>query len=277
MLGDFIYSEEVEDISEKYNTPQKFEKNINLFLLLAFIFISGGLIWVLAISPCMLPVKTDVQGISGLSKAEVLNYAGISERAVFVSVNAANAEDLLSRHHLVESARVVKHFPDRVSIFIVQRKAAAITIANINGRSLPVYLDRYGVVIKIGNNAGEAIPDNLPIISGVLDDAQPLWLGLKAPNAYLPVFARIGDISDEDPNIWRTISEIKIADKSGDMFDLILYPANNSIRIKMSSDTSKDNIYYWLVMSDVYNRFGAASSAEIDVRSGIGRFIREAN
>jgi cell division protein FtsQ len=225
----------------------------------------------------MLPARTEVQVIAGLSKAQVLNCAGISEGAVFVSINAATAEQKLSDYYLVESAKVVKRFPDRVSIFLVPRQVAVIAIAKVNGRSLPVYFDRYGVAFKIGNSAGEAIPAGLPVISGVLNDNLSLRLGMKASAAYLPVFSRIGAISDEDPNIWRTISEIGIAKKGGDMFDLILYPVHNPIKLRMGSDISKENIYYALIMSDVYGQPGADNPVEIDVRSGLGVLIMEAN
>jgi len=276
MLGNFIYSADVSDATYRadmtYRTdaPQKFEKAVKRFILLAVLFMSGGLIWIFAISPCMVPAKLEVKSFPGLSKADVLNIAGIGANAAFISINAGEAEQRLSQYYLVESAKVVKRFPDRLSIFLEPRRAAAIVFARINGKIQPVYFDRHGVAFKIGNGAGETPPSWLPIISGVLDDDKPVKPGMRLSAAYLPLFSRIGAISDEDPKIWQAISEIGIAKKDQDLYDLVLYPVKDSIRLRMRSDISKDSIYYALLMFDVCRQLGEDIPEEIDVRSGIG-------
>ena len=270
MLGDFIYSADVSDAAYKYAAPQKFEKAARRFLLLAVIFVCGGLIWIFCISPCMVPVKAEVKSIPGLSGIEALNIAGISGTSTYISINAANAERLLESYPLVESAKVVKRFPDRLSVFLEPRRAVAVVLARVNGRIRPVYVDRYGVAYKVGNEAGELAAASLPVVSGVFDDGRAMKLGDPLPAIYLPLFSRIGAINDEDPRIWQAISEIGIAGKNKDMYDLVLYPVNDSIRLRMRSDISKDRIYYALLMFDVCRQYGDAAPGEIDVRSGIG-------
>jgi cell division protein FtsQ len=258
------------DDSSRYAAPRKLEKSVRRFLTLAVIFISGGLLWIFAISPCMVPAKVSVGSFSGLGKADVLAIAGIDSSATYISIDAAEVERRLSAYYLVESAKVVKRFPDRVSIFLEPRRAVAVVLARVNGRIQPVYFDRHGVAIGLGSNAGEMPPSLLPLVSGVIDDNYPIRPGMKLAASYLPLFSRIGAISDEDPNIWKAISEIGIAKKDQDLFDLVLYPVHNSIRLRMRSDISKDSIYYALLMFDVCRQFGGTVPAEIDVRSGIG-------
>jgi cell division protein FtsQ len=282
MLGDFIYSADVGTASAeaadsmeaaapyRYAAPQKFEKTIRRFLLLSVIFISGGLLWIFCISPCMVPAKIEVKSFMGLSRADVLNIAGIGGNAAYISIDAEEVERRLAGYYLVESARVVKRFPDRLSVFLEPRRAVAMVFANVNGKTQPVYFDRYGVAFKIGNAAGEASPSWLPIVSGVLDDDRPLRPGMRVSAAYLPLFSRIGAISDEDPKIWQTISEIGIAKKEKDIYDLVLYPVHDSIKLRMRNDISKDSIYYALLMFDVCRQLGDGVPDEIDVRSGIG-------
>jgi len=270
MLGNFIYSADVNDAPYRYDTPQKFEKAIRRFLMLAVIFICGGLVWIFCISPCMVPVRVEVKSFPDLSAAEVMNIAGISGNAAYIAINAAEAEQRLSGYYLVESAKVVKRFPDRLSIFLEPRRAVAMVFAQINGRTQPVYFDRHGVAFKVGNGAGETPPSWMPIVSGVLDDGQQLRPGMKLSAAYLPLFSRIGAITDEEPKIWQAISEIGIAKKSHDLYDLVLYPVHDSIRLRMRSDISKDSIYYALLMFDVCRQLGEDAPDEIDVRSGIG-------
>ena len=269
MLGNFIYSADVDDASVRYAAPRKFEKAVRRFLTLAVIFVTGGLIWIFCISPCMVPVKTDVKSFPGFGKADVLNIAGIGSGAVYISINAGEAERRLAEYYLVESAKVIKRFPDRISIFLEPRRAAAVVFARINGRMKPVYFDRYGVAIGMGTGAGD-IPSWLPVVSGVLDDNRPVKPGTKISAAYLPLFERIGAISDEDPKIWQAISEIGIAKKDNDLYDLMLYPLHDPIKLRMRSDINKDSIYYALLMFDVCRQAGNPMPREIDVQSGIG-------
>ena len=283
MLGDFIYSREMEDPSygntsydnspyDSYDadTPQRVEKTAKRLLVLAAVFACGGLIWIFCISPIMVPVRANVTAIPGLERQDVLNIAGIGRGATYISVNTAEAQARLAGHYLVESAKVVKRFPDRLSIFLEPRKAVAVAFARVNGRLQPVYFDRHGVAFKIGGTgAGEMPPSWLPVVSGVLVESQQPWLGMKLST---PLFSKIGAITDEDPNIWKAISEIGVAWKNNEMYDLVLYPVHDSIRLRMGSDISKDTIYYALLMFDVSRQFGNSAPDEIDVRSGIGVF-----
>jgi len=271
MLGNFVYSADVNDTTYRYTAPQKFEKSVRRFLTLAVIFICGGLVWIFCISPCMVPARVEVKSFPGLSTADVLNIAGINNNAAYIAINAEEAEQRLSGYYLIESAKVVKRFPDRLSIFLEPRRAVAMVFAQVNGRTQPVYFDRYGVAFKVGNGAGEAHPSWMPIVTGVLDSGQQVSPGMRLSADYLPLFSRIGSITDEDPRIWQAISEIGIAKKSHDLYDLVLYPAvRDSIRLRMRSDISKNSIYYALLMLDVCRQLGTDAPDEIDVRSGIG-------
>jgi cell division septal protein FtsQ len=62
----------------------------------------------------MVPVKIDVKTFQGFSKQEVLNLAGIRTGATYISVDAREAQALLARHPMVESAKVIKRFPDKL-------------------------------------------------------------------------------------------------------------------------------------------------------------------
>ncbi|MCL2190653.1 MAG: FtsQ-type POTRA domain-containing protein [Treponema sp.] len=283
MLGDFIYTEEDEEVSDgrsvdrghgsesadKYDAPPRIERALKRFLVLAVVFICGGLIWWFFISPTMAPATVHVFTFPGLDRAAVLHHAGIGGRSTFASVNAAEAQLLLSGHPLVESARVVKSFPDRISIYLEPRQAVAVSIARINGRMQPVYFDRHGVAFMIGGEPYNA-PAWMPVVSGLYHGLLALYLGARLPEPVLPLFSRIGAIMDENPNIWQAISEIGVAWNDNGSFDLVLYPVNNFIRVRMGSDISVTDIYYALLMLDVLNRSGGDIPDEIDVRSGIG-------
>ncbi|MCL2191779.1 MAG: FtsQ-type POTRA domain-containing protein [Treponema sp.] len=273
MLGDFVYTEE-EEVAEfkpkPTDTPSKIEKNLKRFLVLAAIIICGGLIWWFFISPTVAPATVQVFSFPGMDRAAVLYHAGIGGMATFASVNAADVQLLLSSHPLVESARVAKSFPDRISIYLEPRQPVAVSIARINGRMQPIYFDRHGVAFMIGGSGPQNAPTWMPVISGLYHGSLEIYLGARLPEPILPLFSRVGAIMDENPSIWQAISEIGVVWNDNGTFDLVLYPVNNFIRIRMGSDITVTDIYYALLMLDVLNRSGGTAPSEIDVRSGIG-------
>jgi len=277
MLGDFVYSEEEAEVEGRkpeaaygHDAPRKVEKTLRRFLALAALVVCGGLVWWFFVSPAMVPATVNVFGFPGLDDAAALRYARIGDSATFVSVNAAEAQRLLSRHPLVESARVVRGFPDRISIYLEPRQAVAVGLARVNGRILPVYFDRHGVAFSIGDAPPIGAPSWLPVVSGLSSGDLALYLGARLPEPILPLFSRIGAILDEEPGIWQAISEIGVEWNDNGTYDLVLFPANNFIRIRMGSDISANGIFYALLMLDVVRGFGGDAPDEIDVRSGIG-------
>jgi len=111
------------------------------------------------------------------------------------------------------------------------------------------------------------------VVSGVLDERRPLGLGMRVNAVYQPLFSRIAEISEGDSNIWQAVSEIGIAKKSNDLYDLVLYPVNSQIKLRLGSEITKENIYYALLMVDVCKQLGGGRLPdEIDARSGLGVF-----
>jgi len=278
MLGDFIYTEEEvreEEGVRKHDVSRKIEKALKRFLALAAVITCCGLLWWFLINPAMMPATVTVSTFPGLGSEAVLRYARIGSGATYVSVNASEAQMLLSRHPLVESARVVKSFPDQISIHLEPRAAVAVSIARINGRMQPVYFDRHGVAFMIGGEPGASARPWLPVVSGLYSGALALYLGSRLPDPVLPLFSRIGAIMDEDYRIWQAISEISVAWNDNGTFDLVLYPVNHSIRVRMGSDISAEDIFYALLVLDAVRRMGDSAPSEIDLRSGIGVFSSE--
>jgi len=280
MLGDFVYTEEeVEEGQDvhRYDEPKKLERAFKRFLVIAALVVCVGLVWWFFISPAMMPASVSVSSFPGLDRAAVLRYARIGERATYVSVNVAEAQALLARHPLVESARVVKNFPDRISIYLEPRRAVAVTVAIVDGRMQPVYFDRHGVAFMVGSQPAANVPQRIPVVSGLhgaQNGALSFGLGERLPEPILPLFSFIGEILDSEPSIWHAISEVNVSWNDNGTFDLVLFPVNNSIRLRVSSDVTADEIFYALLMLDVVRDFEDVPD-EIDWRSGIGVLAAE--
>ncbi|MCL2880454.1 MAG: FtsQ-type POTRA domain-containing protein [Treponema sp.] len=248
---------------------RKIEKGLKRLLIIAAIILGAEFIWLAGISPCIPLSAIDVQSFPGFDKAAVLAYAGISDKSSFVSVNAGETEKILASCYLVEQARVVKRFPDRLSIFLAPRKAVALAMADVDGSQAPVYFDRHGVVFKIGNAAGEVFQNTLPVISGlVIQDAS---LGMQLPASLVPFLTELAGIEEKAPELLAAISEIKVNRRPYDGFDLVLYPVHSPVRVRLGNSISEETLRYVMVILDVFDS-QPVKPAEIDFRSIISPY-----
>jgi cell division protein FtsQ len=273
MSGDFIYPEDV--ASAKSSVPRGLEKGLKALIIAAAAVLILELIWLFAITPCMPLSKIDVITFPGIDRAEVIALAGIGERSSFVSVNSREAEKALEGLYGIESARVTKRFPNAVKIVLIPRSAVGISLALQDGRMVPVYFDRYGVVFKIGNEEGEVPSPSLPLISGLVFD--PPELGMKLPAMFGGFLGSLQSIRDSAPELLGAISEIRINRKAFDGFDLVLYPVHNQVKIRLEPDLNEETLRYMMLMIDV---FASKNSdiEEIDFRTETASYkIKEAS
>ncbi|MDR1587516.1 MAG: FtsQ-type POTRA domain-containing protein [Treponema sp.] len=253
---------------------RKTEKGLKRLFIVAGLILAAEFIWLFGVSPCI-PLSTlEVQGFPGFDGDEVLRYAGIDDKASFISVNVGETEKTLAAHYLVERVKAVKRFPDRLSIYLEPRRAVALSLAAVDGRLLPVYFDRHGVIFKIGIDRGPLPPSNLPIISGlVIENPVP---GMRLPAAFGPLLGELEKIESESPELLGAVSEIRINRKPFDGFDLVLYPLHNSVRVRLENNLNENTLRYVMLMLDVFEEYDSVPG-EIDFRSGVGSYtVKEA-
>ncbi|MDR2134765.1 MAG: FtsQ-type POTRA domain-containing protein [Treponema sp.] len=257
-----------------HGASRKIEKGLKRLFIVAGVILAAEFIWLFGVSPCI-PLSTlEVHGFPGFDGDEVLRYAGIGDRASYLSVNARKTEKLLAGHYLVESAKAVKRFPDRLSIYLEPRRPVALSLAAVEGRLLPVYFDRHGVIFKIGVGRGPVPPSNLPIISGlVIENPVP---GMRLPAAFGPLLGELEKIESGSPELLGAVSEIRINRKPFDGFDLVLYPLHNTVRVRLGNNLDENTLRYVMLMLDVFEEQESVPG-EIDFRSGVGSYtVKEA-
>jgi cell division protein FtsQ len=271
MSGDFSFT--AQNYPDTGKAPPressgKIEKGLGWLLIVSGIVICAELIWLFAVSPCLPFASVDVRGFAGFDSHDVLRYAGITEKASFFTLNAQQVKRRLAEHYLVEEAAVTKKFPDRLTIALKQRQAIAQSFADVNGRQMPLYMDRFGVVFQLGGQAeGNR---NLPIISGLaFENPVP---GMRLPVSFAPLLESVNRIGANYPELMSAISEIRINRKAWEDFDITLYTIHSAIRVRMEKYLTDDNLRYMLLMLDAFeNHF--PKPEEIDFRSGIGSYV----
>ena len=266
MSGDFIYSEDV--IRRRPAVPGGAGRRI---LIIAAAVLGAELVWLFVIIPCMPLSTVEVKTFDGLDRGTVLSLAGIGERSSWFTVNSLKAERALEEYHLVDSARVIKRFPDRLQIFLEPRTAVALSLARVRGRIVPVYFDREGVVFRVGGNGADS---PVPILSGLVFD-QPVP-GMRLPLVFLPLLEDIDRISRDAPELLSAVSEIRINRRPFDGFDLYLYPVHSPLKVRLENGISEDILKYAMLVVDVFDA-GNSGVDEIDFRTGVASYtVKEA-
>ncbi|GHU88715.1 cell division protein FtsQ [Spirochaetia bacterium] len=271
MSDDFVYPEDAAPV--KSSSSRGLEKGLKALIFSAAAVLILELVWLFAVAPCMPLSKIEVMTFPGIDRVSVIAAAGIGERSSFISVNTRSAEKALEGLYTVESARVTKRFPNTVKIVLIPRTAVGVSLARLDGKLVPVYFDRQGIVFKIGNG-NDDVP-SLPLISGLVFD--PPALGMRLPAMFGTFLGGLQSIGDSAPELLGAISEIRINRKAFDGFDLVLYPVHNPVRIRLESDLNEETLRYVMLMLDV---FASKNSdiEEIDFRAETASYkIKEAS
>jgi len=256
------------NFGKKAKSSFKIEKNLKRLIIIAAVIFAAELIWLFGVTPFVPFSTVEVQEITGLNRNEILSFANLDENSSFVSTNVKKVQEKLSSHILVDSATVIKRFPDKLSVFITPRQAAAVTLANNSSKHTLLFIDKHGVFFKMGDDLRET---TLPILSGFENPK----LGMHLPAGLVPLVDSLFELSRSSPELLSAISEIRVEQKDWEGFDIILYPVHSPIRVRMENILTEDRLRYMLLMLDVF-KDSSEKPAEIDLRSGMGSYrVRE--
>jgi len=241
----------------------KIEKNLKRLIIIAAVIFAAELVWLIGVTPFVPFSTVEVQEIAGMSRQDILSFANLNENSSFFSTNTKNVQEKLAECLLVESATVIKRFPDKMSVFISPRQVAAVTLADNGSRQTLLFIDRHGIFFRTGNDLQET---GLPVLSG-FENPQ---LGMRLPAGLVPLVESIYELSRSSPELLSAISEIRVERKAWEGFDIVLYPVHSPIRVRLENLT-EDGLRYMLLMLDVF-KDSAEKPAEIDLRSGMGSY-----
>jgi cell division protein FtsQ len=252
-------------------SPSRVRKAFRIIFLICVLFLAGELVWLFLVTPMRPLSSVAVTGIdagSPIERSEVLSRAGIGRGTSYLSFDEKRAERNLCVVPFIESAKVVKYFPGAVRITLVPRRSVALFLQNGNadGRAVPAYFDKHGVVFKIGG----AQEGSVPVVSGL--EADRVEEGARLANAYIPLFESLDKLSASAPGLYQAISEIHINQKTYDGFDVTLFPSHSPVKIRMNADLDEDTVGRMFLLVDALEARGEAVS-EIDFRTGTASYI----
>jgi cell division septal protein FtsQ len=128
------------------------------FALMAAAIVAGA-VWALLGSSLFVVRSVTVTGISLVPRAQVLRAAGIELGTPLARVNTASVALRVEKITQVQSAQVVRHWPDGVTI-AVRERTPALAVASGGGYAL---IDKFGVVVRTVSRR----PHGMVLLAGV--------------------------------------------------------------------------------------------------------------
>jgi Cell division septal protein len=233
-----------------------------VFFVLCAAFLLEIVVYKLVL-PSMGTPKITYSGANRVSVEEMSALLAPMKNLNWFAYSPEEAVSILSSVPAVDSVTVSKHFPDRISIAVTERQPVAMTFISDNGRSVPVQIDRNGVLFD--GSASEQQDNSIPIISGL--PVEHLSEGMRIPAKYLVLIDQISHIQSLPQKYFAAISEICVMPKEYGNYELMLIPAKSRTRVLTDRALNEDALQYMMVVLDVVNSI-EPNVSEIDLRYG---------
>ena len=260
---DSYYSKKEPVVKAKKRKASDLRTNILKILVgvLFAVLVIEAVIYVVII-PCTASVQIRFSGLTQYTPEEIIRLCGLNVRQTWINFDTGAVSSKLKKMPLFESVQVEKSFPDQVIITVSERTTAAIAIAEVDGKSVAVQIDKTGYVYRVDGN----IPaGNIPIISGLtFENPHP---GIRLNPKLRPLLKQIGTILETKPAYFSAISEIRISPKDYGEYDLILYPLHSKIRVLADKELNEESLQYMMVVLDVIDSLDP-DVTEVDLRYG---------
>lgn len=229
-------------------------------LVFALIFAVEAVVYLLVIPSLQRP-SIIWSGARSYSSTELSRAISPLLDRSWMKFGAEEAGALLSAVPGIEDVQVVKRFPDKVFINVTERVPVAMTFVSSGGRTVPVQVDRNGVLFAARPAKGRSVP----LVSGIPVENEKG--GMRIPAKYRGLMEQISAISALSQNYFAAISEICVVPKDAGNYELVLYPIHGRTRILTGRELTEEALQHMMVALDVVNAL-EPDVVEIDLRYG---------
>jgi len=251
--------------SRKQIRESVFNRALVILVIALCLFLAGELVFHFVIAPRMTVRSIAIKSDSSLSKEEILAIAGIEESVYYYNLDTVQIRENLEGLAQVREAVVEKVFPDALNITLYGRAPLAMFFFTApDGASIPLVIDDQGVVFEIGSGVSKW---DLPVITGV--KFQQLKVGMKLPERVRPILQDLRTLQNQEPDLFRLISELRLISKSTGVLEILLYPIQHPVRLRLSAGLDPAVMRNALIILDLLAGQEALRRVrELDMRTG---------
>jgi cell division protein FtsQ len=262
MVGQGEYAA-TDTVQEQHSSKATVLK-VLVFVLVFFLLIEIAVYFV--IMPGLGQVKITYNGMQRYTPETFDYLLGENGQRNWLHFDAAAAASHISSFSGIESVLVEKNFPDSVIVTIEERVPVAMTLATVDNRTIPVMVDKNGVVFPVETRK---IDTELPLVTGLQLDNSPG--GMHLDKIYHPFFSQLASMQSFTKKYFAALSEIRVLVKDYGNYEFVLYPIHSKIRVLMDRNLNEEALQYMMVVLDVVNTI-KPEVKEIDLRYGSASF-----
>lgn len=263
-MSDIVFSDfdksdfvSIRERHEKKNSGLAVKIAVAVCAILLFI---EGVVYFVVMPATNLP-RIIWSGISSVTEVEAFGLLGKVQEQNWVEFDKEQAISLLMTAPYVEEVTVTKKLPNKVFINVVERKPVAMAFVTEGESTIPVQIDKKGVIFQ----QSVMTDSSLPLVSGIPVENIPE--GMRIPAKYLPLMEQIDSIRNANADYFAAVSEIHVVPKEYGNYELVLYPLHSKTPILTDRALSEDSLRYMMLTIDVVNSL-EPNVAEIDLRYG---------
>lgn len=251
--------------SRRGNRELLFNRLLLALVVCLILFLAGELVFHFVVAPRLTVRNIVIRSDLSLSKEEILSVAGTEENAFFYEIEPARIRDALEQLPMVRKAVVEKTFPDSLHITLYGRIPLSILFFTTpEGSSIPMVIDDQGVIFEIGSVLSEW---DLPVITGL--EFKSLQVGTRLPEKVQPILQDLHRLRQEDPGMFRLISELRLVPKAGGNLEILLYPIQFPVRLRLTGALDPAVLRNAVVVLDLLARQELLIQVrELDMRTG---------
>lgn len=273
-MSDVVYADFDNYDLENFDFSQKkYDKDrkvgiLKIIVAVIAILIMMQILMYLLFIPCFSKPVVIYTGIENLNQSELNKSIEKMINSPWIKFNASEATSKLLSQSSIENVTITKTFPDKINIQISERKAVAKTLMDVDGCSVPVQIDKNGVIFS--NGTSKIADSSIPLISGL--PVENLTEGMRLPSKYRALMEEISDIKSLPQKYFVALSEIQVVSKEYGNYELVLYPVKTHVKVLTDRSLTEDALKYMMVVLDVVNSI-EPNVAEVDLRYGSVSYI----
>ncbi len=237
-----------------------------VLVLLLVVTIVFELFFHFYVAPSLVIKKIEISADTalGMSDSDIIRITGLSENSNYFDVKSSLVRQKLLSVPSIKSVAVRKVFPSKLFITIQERIPVGVCFVQSAGGLVPVAVDDEGVLFPVHQHFDT---DSFPVLSGV--DVPFMKRGARLPLPLCSFLEDLDTIRNRSPELYSLISEIKFVKKNGMDYDVVLYPVNSKVRVRIGKELSSKMLKYIVMILDVIGKQPAMKNLkEIDLRSG---------
>ncbi len=243
---------------------EKFFIRLIVFLVAVIIL---EIIFHFYISPSLYVSRVEISAEPelGMSENDILAAAGLGTRLNYFEIKSREISDNLLSVPSIKAVEIRKVFPSTVVINLTARKPVGVCLVESRSGTVPMAVDSEGVLFPISGRAKN--PADYPVISGI--NASNIKNGARLPRSLCSFMEDLDTVRNVSPRLFSLISEVKFIKKDGLDYDVILYPTNSRVRVRIGNELDIKLLKYMVMILDVISmQSGMDDLEEIDLRTG---------